>query len=220
MRKILFIGLPLILSIALYGCSATDDPSENTDGMPEETDDEKVQENDQDSNSNSSDGLETSDAEMVVNTGSTETVTREIEGMDDEVEVVNYDIEPYGISYQLDKLFGAPDTKDNQVIYTTENENHKITFEVIEQTDVETAASNLQKEFEKEEYEDEGELESTPADENELEGKMQNYAYPMKGFYVYKIDEHVLVITYDYPVEGGDGMVPLLTDLRKSLSKQ
>jgi len=63
-------------------------------------------------------------------------------------------------------------------------------------------------------------LESTPLEENDLVGKMQFYGDPVKGFFAYEIDEHVLVITFQYSVEGADSMHPLLEDLRKSIHVQ
>ena len=45
-------------------------------------------------------------------------------------------------------------------------------------------------------------------------------AHPVKGFIAYEIDEHVLVITFQYPIEGADAMYPLLEDLRKSIHVQ
>ena len=62
---------------------------------------------------------------------------------------------------------------------------------------------------------------STLVEENGLIGKTQSYGdHPMKGFIAYEIDEHALVITFQYPIEGADAMYPLLEDLRKSIHVQ
>ena len=141
-----------------------------------------------------------------------------------EVKVINYHIQPYGIAYQLDEAFGVPEVSSNKITYSTEYD-YKITLEMIEHTNLEKAVSNLQERFEAEGYEEvfrEGyELKSTPVEENGLIGKTQFYGdHPMEGFIVYEIDEHALVITFQYPIEGADGMNPLLESLRKSIKVQ
>ncbi|WP_085990982.1 hypothetical protein [Oceanobacillus senegalensis] len=77
--------------------------------------------------------------------------------------------------------------------------------------------SSLQEKYEAEGYEEKGELVNAPIEENGLTGEMQYYAYPVNGFYVYGVDGHVLVITYVYPLVGGDRMLPLLEGFRKSI---
>lgn len=147
-------------------------------------------------------------------TGSKETIMRQIEGMDQEIQVYNYEIAPYGIHYQFDESFGIPEINQNRVIYSSHS---TVSFEVFEHINLEQIVSDLQKSFERDGYEDKGELENTPLEENDLRGKMQFFTYPVKGFYAYQINEHVLVITYQYPGEAGDGMFPLLESLRKSI---
>lgn len=156
----------------------------------------------------------------MLNTLSTETVIRKVEGMDEEFKVIQYQIQPYNISYRLDETFGVPKVKDNEITYSNQNDEYKIILEVIEHTNLEKAVSDLQENFEMEEYEEKGKLESTPLEENDLNGKMQFFAYPMEGFYAYEIGENVLVVTYQYPSEAGDGMMPLLEALRTSINVQ
>ena len=141
-----------------------------------------------------------------------------------EVKVINYLIQPYGIAYQMDEFLGVPEVSNNQITYSTEFD-YKISLEMIEHANLEKAVSNLQERFETEGYEEsfeEGyELKSTPVEENGLIGKTQFYGdHPMKGFIAYEIDEHALVITFQYPIEGADAMNPLLKDLRKSIHVQ
>jgi len=203
--------------MALFGCNTT----ENTnDDITKEKEEEKKAQDNNENESNSKGEAGDNESNIVLNIGSIETVNRIIEGMDEEVKVVNYQIQPYDISYQLDETIGISEVKDNQITYLTQNDAYKIILESIEHTNREKAVANLQEKFETEEYEEKGELESTPSEENDLKGKMQFFGYPVKGFYVYEIDEHVLVITYQYPEEGGDGMYPLLESLRKSINVQ
>jgi hypothetical protein len=233
LKKIYLIGSTLILSMALFGCSTTSDNVENVNEGATKEDEEQVINKDstkeeanqtinQEENKNqpnSQDVVEEVESDTVLNTGSTETVIRKIEGMEQEVKVINYQIAPYNISYQLDEVFGVPELNQNQIIYSNQNNTTKITLEIIEHTNLKKTVPSLQERFETEGYEKKGELESTPSEENGLRGKMQFFAYPVKGFYAYEINEHVLVITYEYSGEAGDGMYPLLESLRKSIRK-
>lgn len=167
--------------------------------------------------SDSTDGLEEKETIMEVQIGSAETVMRIVEGMDQEVKVINYQLEHYGIAYQLDEVFGAPEVIENQLTYSTQQDEYKLNLEVLEHTTLEQAVSSLQERMETEGYNEKFELESTPAEENDLNGKMQFYVSPVKGFIAYEMDEHVLAITFQYPEEGGDGMYPLLKALRESI---
>lgn len=153
---------------------------------------------------------------MEVHTGSTETVIRKVEGMEQEVEVIHYTIEPYGINFQLDSIFERAEVTNDQVRYAY-LEEYQIHFEVVENTTLEDTVTNLQEKFEAEGYDESFELEDTPLEENHLIGKMQFFVSPVKGFIAYEIGEDVLVITFEYPEEGGDGMYPLLLELRKSI---
>lgn len=158
------------------------------------------------------------DSTLEVGTGSKETITRKIEGMEQEIEVINYRIDPYNIHYQLDESFGVPEVNQNKITYSSQNNMSIVSFEVMENSSFEQVVSNLQKRFEKDGYEDKGELGSTLIEENGLRGKMQFFVHPVKGFYAYEIGKNVLAITYQYSAESGDGMFPLLESLRKSIN--
>lgn len=222
-KTIYLIGLTLILSIALLGCNSTSDDTENaSEDVPnEEKQEDKGEFDNTEGDLDGESVVEDGELNIILNTGSTETVTRKIEGMDEEINVINYQIDPYGISYQLDERFADPEVEHNQITYTAQSEEYEIVVEVVENSSLEEVVLNLQERFETEGYEEKGELESTPLEENDLVGNMQFFSFdPMKGFYVYEIDEHVLVITYQYPAEAGDGMGPLLEALRTSIHVQ
>lgn len=174
-----------------------------------------------DKSQSGSNGLADNETKLLIQSGATETVSRQVEGMEQEVKVINYHIRPYGLIYQLDEVFGAPVVSENQIIYSYLNDEYKIRLEMVEHTNLEKAVSNLQQRFKTEGYEESFALENTPVEENHLKGKMQFFGhYPVKGFIAYEVDEHVLIITFQFPEEGGDGMYPILKDLRKSLHVQ
>ncbi|MFD1928888.1 hypothetical protein ACFSFY_12675 [Sporosarcina siberiensis] len=170
---------------------------------------------------NSEEVVENPETNMEVQTGSSETVIRIVEGSDLEVKVLNYQIEPYGIAYQLDEVFTVTEMSNNLITYSTQYDDYKITLEMIEHTNLEKTVRNLQEKFETESYDEIFELESTPVEENGLQGNIQFYGdNPVKGFIAYEIGEHALAITFQYPVEGADAMYPLLETLRKSIKVQ
>jgi len=196
----------------------TDDPNDHEEEVEIE-----IPENDK-KQSNSKDEVEDNETSMEIHTGSTETVSRKNEGQDQEIKVINYHIPTYGVAYQLDEAFGVPEVINNKITYPTEY-GYKISLEMIEHANLEKAVSILQERFEtegnEERFEEGYELKSTAVEENGLIGKIQFYGdHPMKGFIAYEIDEHALVITFQYPIEGADSMGPLLEDLRKSIHVQ
>ncbi|MCM3741434.1 hypothetical protein M3210_14265 [Oceanobacillus luteolus] len=166
----------------------------------------------------SDDSVETDEAALEIHTGSVEAVTRKNEGMDQEVEVINYLIQPYKIAYQLDKVFGAPEVYENEIQYSIDDE-YTITLAIIEDTNLDQSISNLQERFEAEGYDEEFELESVSSEENGFAGKMQYFSQNRvdKGFIAYEVGDDVLEITFRYPVEGGDGMYSILNFLRESI---
>ncbi|WP_438317096.1 hypothetical protein [Sporosarcina sp. FA9] len=167
---------------------------------------------------NSEDVVENKETNIEIQTGPSETVIRIVEGSDLEVKVINYQIQPYGIAYLLDEAFAVTEVSNNQITYSTQYDDYKITLEMIEHTNLEKAVTNLQEIFETENYEEMFELESTSVEENGLTGKIQFYGHnPVKGFIAYEIGEHALAITFQYPIEGADAMYPLLETLRKSI---
>jgi hypothetical protein len=218
LKKLNLIGLTFILGMTLVGCNVTSDTEDDTQDTTEGTIEDTAEDTAEDAEL---DVVEDNDSNnMVLQTGSTETEIRIVEGGKMEVSVVNYQIEPYNIAYHLDETFGVPKVNDKQVAYSSQEDKYQILLEIIEHTNLETVVSDLQEQFETEGYDEDFGLKDTPPEENDLKGKMQFYDYPVKGFIAYEIDEHVLAITFRYPVEAADGMDPLLESLRKSISAQ
>ncbi|MEZ7171732.1 hypothetical protein [Sporosarcina sp. OR05] len=213
-----------IFAIIGFFAACSNEVNQTNNNLEEEVEKE-ILENDKNQSNLKDDVVELDETSMEIHTGSTETISRKIEGQDQEINVINYHITPYRIAYQLDEVFGVPEVVNNQINYTSQNSGYKITLEIIEHTNLEKAVLNLQERFEREGYEesfeDGYELRSTPVEENGLTGKTQLYGdHPMKGFVAYEIDEHALVVTFQYQVEGADAMNPLLEDLRKSIHMQ
>lgn len=215
------------------GESLTGNEGNQTNNNPiidDENDHEEVEKKAPDSDENQVDSEDVEDKEtsLEIHTGSSDTVIRNVEGQNLEVKVINYEIKPYGIAYQLDEGFGVPEVSGNKIIYSyffTTEFDYEITLELIEHTNLEKAVSDLQERFKTEGYEESSQegfgLESTPVDENGLIGKTQLYGdHPLKGYIAYEIDEHALVITFQFSWGGADSMFPLIETLRKSIKVQ
>lgn len=115
------------MSIALFGCNLKIDNKENSnEGIQNEKEAEKEALKNNENESNSKDEVEDRKSNLVLNTLSTETVIRKVEGMDEEFKVIQYQIQPYNISYRLDETFGVPKVKDNEITYSNQNDEYKI----------------------------------------------------------------------------------------------
>lgn len=196
------------MSLLFLGCSAESDEGQNAVGSgsmeePSKSGNEK---------------LENGQTNIVVKKISVETVERMIEGMEEEVTVNKYEILPFGIAFKMDEDFGSPEVRNGVVNFTTNENEYQVTLKVVEDTTLDEKVEELQKQFDSEQFNFVGELEDTPKGENGLVGKMQLFSDPTTGFYVYEVKDRLLVITYEYPVEGGDGMGPLLENLTDSIS--
>lgn len=153
---------------------------------------------------------------LSVHEGETEKKTIIIEGMEEEVTVTNYVIEPYGIHYQMEEFLNNFQVEEDAVKYSTEAENAWIRLEVAENTLLDEVISDMETQYTADFYYKE-EPTGTSQEENQYEGITQHFSDPPQGYYAYQIGENVLIIQYEYTIEAGDGMGPRLQALRKSI---
>ncbi|UOQ86770.1 hypothetical protein [Gracilibacillus salinarum] len=167
-----------------------------------------------------SDEENVSPEEFKVDQVGTETTTIMLEGMESEISVQNYQMEPYGITYSIAELLDYYAIEGNKVRHHNNNSDMPISFtlSVMEDSTIDQIANNLETEY-KEQY----------TNVNEQQEYMNNeYPYPSiaqsiesnsssTGYYVLQIDANVLVIEYDYPIEAGDGLGPRLEQLLQSI---
>ncbi|WP_164670578.1 hypothetical protein [Virgibacillus doumboii] len=161
---------------------------------------------------------DTTDKKISVNEQGTETQTIMLEGMEEEVTVTNYVLEPYGIQYQMEEFLGNYTVSDNKVRHYSDAETAYVTMEVIEKAKLDKVVSDLQTEYNGD-YDYTEEPAETSQNETPYQGMRQHFAYPPQGYYAYQIDKHVIVIQYEYVTEAGDGMESRLQVLRESISK-
>jgi len=203
-RKLSLFMMTLVFSIVFLGCNsqAEDDFPDLDEDNQNETEREAVKD----------------EESLVIHTHQTEEKVREVEGMEQEVQVVNYEIQPYEILFQLDDDFSSIDVNGTEITITREDvEDYKINLNVFEETTLDRAIDELQKQYNEDDFEYVGDLEDDTNDQD-LVGKKQVFASPMiTGFYVYEIGDSVITIQYEYPEEAGDGMGPLIDDLSNSI---
>ncbi|GAB3792542.1 hypothetical protein [Virgibacillus kimchii] len=142
-----------------------------------------------------------------------------IEGMEEEVTVTNYTLEPYGIHYQMEEFLNNYQVENHAVRYYTDAENAWIRLEITENTILDETVSYLQSQYTGN-FSYREEPAETPQEENRYEGVSQHFSDPPQGYYAYQIEENVLIIQYEYIIEAGDGMGPRLQQLRESIEQR
>lgn len=205
MRKLLLLSSIIILSFILISCSSIN--NEGNDALGKGDVEEPKKHN----------GKNDEPTDIVVKKISVDTVNRTIEGMEEEVTINKFEILPFGIAYELDDVFGNPEVRNGIVKYSINDGEYVITMKVIENKTIDEVVEMTQKELDIEQFEEISDLQEIRTEENSFRGKMQYFLEPMTGYYVYEIAERLLVITYQYPVEAGDGMGPLLQSFRESI---
>lgn len=100
-------------------------------------DNEDIENNETDSNDQES-------QQLSVNERGNETRSIMVEGIEEEVTVTNYTLEPYGINYQLGELFSNYTVDDNKVRYYNDADNAEVTLKVVEDASLENVASDIQ----------------------------------------------------------------------------
>lgn len=145
-----------------------------------------------------------------------ETDTVMIEGMEEEVTVHNFTMEPYGIQFQIEDFLSNHTVENDEVRFYSEGENAEVRFRIAESTTIESLIPHIQEEYNGDFHHTE-EPSPLPEEENPYHGMTQHFSEPPQGYYLYQIDDHVLVIQYEYIIEAADGMGPRLEKIRESI---
>ncbi|GAA0452235.1 hypothetical protein [Alkalibacillus silvisoli] len=152
--------------------------------------------------------------ELSVNEVSTEQSTIIVEGMEEETEVTTYELTPYGITYQLEQFLEHYEVEDGIVIHHNNYEEVDIAIEieVDEQGDLVEAQSMLEDQYSTggNSVEDLSEYDTT------LNGYQEHFDEG-EGYFVVEVAEDILMITYRYPIEAGDGFWPRMNMLIETL---
>ncbi|SFB31138.1 hypothetical protein SAMN04488072_11513 [Lentibacillus halodurans] len=162
---------------------------------------------------------DTASQQISVSEQGTETQTIMLEGTEKETTVTNYSLEPYGIYYQMDEFLGNYTIDEGAVRHYSDDDNAWIRLEVIEDVSLDDVVSDVQSDYSGDASETEESAETPPGEENPYHGIGQHFSSPPQGYYVYQIEENVLVIQYEYVIAAGDGMGSRLQALRESISQ-
>lgn len=141
-----------------------------------------------------------------------ETATIMLEGTEEDTTVYNYTLEPSGISFQIDEFLNNYKVENDEVRFYSDAENAEVRLRVEEDTTVEQVLPTVQ-----ENYEGENDATATQEGENPYSGMMQHYSDPPHGFYLYQIDNDVLITQHEYVIQAADGMQPRLALFRQSI---
>ncbi|WP_066190520.1 hypothetical protein [Gracilibacillus timonensis] len=136
----------------------------------------------------------------------TEIGTIMLEDSEQEETLYNYTIEPYGIDFQM-REFLANYTVEGEEVHFSNDVNYDsidIRLWVAESTTIEDMIPEVQQRF-GEVFDNAEEPEAT-TDDNPYEGVTQSISDPPQGYYLYQIDDNVLVIQYEYGIAAADGM--------------
>ncbi|WP_152656868.1 hypothetical protein [Oceanobacillus sp. CFH 90083] len=146
----------------------------------------------------------------------TETATILLEGMEEEVTVYNFIIEPYDIQFQIEEFLSNYETAEDEVRYYSDAENAEIHLRVAEAATIDEIVPEVQQMYDHN-FNDAAGPETVPSDENPYDGVTQHVSDSPEGYYLYQIDDNVLIIQYEYDIEAADGVSPRLEMLRKSI---
>ncbi|MCT1901181.1 hypothetical protein [Oceanobacillus sojae] len=146
----------------------------------------------------------------------TEADTILLEGTEEEVTVHNFTIEPYNIQFQIEEFLSNYETTEDEVRFYSNAENAEVRIHVAESATIEDTITDVQESYDHK-FDDAEEPQALPADENAFEGVTQHISDPPEGYYLYQVDNNVLIIQYDYDIEAADGVSPRLELLRNSI---
>ena len=153
----------------------------------------------------------------------TESYEIEIEGMTDPSTLHLFKMEPYGIHYEIDEILSDYVIEDFTVKHHLEDEDMgfvKLTME--KNASMEDIADDFEQQY-NEELEDVS-VREQPEMDTPYSGLSQSGvdrsgdAYDsFVGYYVFQVEDDVLIIDYKYMVEAADGISPRIQDMIESI---
>ncbi len=182
------------------GVEDSDDSDRNTTLGEEETSDEEV-----------------SPPDFKVDRVGEETQTIRIEGTEENTTLYNYLMEPYGIEYKVDKYFNKYAIEGNTVRHHDDQDKYaSIRLYVEENEEIEQLATEFQAQY-SEEFDTVSEIKEPTDGDNPYSGLTLHANNEQQGYYLYQIEDNVLVIQYEHAPAASDGMArlqPLIESIR------
>ncbi|MDV2583054.1 hypothetical protein [Alkalibacillus haloalkaliphilus] len=159
--------------------------------------------------------LEEIEESLSVKEISVDPITILIEGMEEQSEAITYELEPYGITYQMDEFLSHFEVGDDSVTY--HNNNDEVLVEV-KLSVVEGQTLDETQQIMVEQHNLDDSLRDLSQFDTTLEGYHQSVDTG-EGYFLLGIDSDVLMIEYSYPIEAGDGIWPRLELLINSINQ-
>ncbi|MGP4038509.1 hypothetical protein ACTWP4_01165 [Gracilibacillus sp. D59] len=175
----------------------------------EDKDDMTIPGQDKTPDKGENDNEDVSPQDFKVNRIGEETQTISIEGTEENTKVYKYRMEPYGIEYKVDEYFSKYAIEGTTVRYHDESDKYaSIRLYVEENAMIEELATEFQAQY-SEKFDNVSEIEEPKDGNNPYSGLTFRAKNQHQGYYLYQIEDNVLVIQYEYAIEAGDGMARL-----------
>ncbi|MDQ0352160.1 hypothetical protein J2R98_001994 [Alkalibacillus filiformis] len=142
-------------------------------------------------------------------------ITILIEGMEEQSEATTYELEPYGITYQMDQFLTHVEVGNNAV--THHNNNDEVLVEVELSVIEDQTLDETQQIMVEQHSLDDSQMDLSRFDTT-LEGFQQSVDSG-EGYFLLELDSLVLMVEYRYPMEAGDGIWPRLELLINSIDQ-
>ncbi|MET3683900.1 hypothetical protein ABID56_002016 [Alkalibacillus flavidus] len=143
---------------------------------------------------------------------SVEEETIMVEGMEEQAEVTTFELNPYGIVYQMDEWLTPHRVEDGVVTHHNNAESVDVAINIRVFNDMTVNEALNQLSVDDGDFEAEEELANY---DTSLEGI--HYYNAGEGFVAGTLGENVVVIDYHYPMEAGDGFWPRFERLLKTI---
>jgi hypothetical protein len=162
-------------------------------------------------------------AGLTISQGDIIKITTMIEGMEEEVDVTQYRLEPFGINYVMRTDMGEPNVEANQVTYATQigDDVASVSLFVIADMSLDEVAGTMQNWFDHQQVNITAPVQNIVNEATSYPGKLQygQKSLAFVGYEAYQVEDVVLLTLNRYPFEAGDGMSAVIHELVSSLGK-
>jgi hypothetical protein len=162
-------------------------------------------------------------ADLTMSQGDIIRITTMIEGMEEEVDVTQYRLEPFGISYVMRTDMGEPNVEAKQITYATQigDDVASVSLYVIADMSLDEVAGAMKDWFDQHQVNITAPVQDIVNEATSYPGKLQygQKSLAFVGYEAYQIDDVVLLTLNRYPFEAADGMSAVIHELVSSLGK-
>src|SRR5690625_392661 len=150
-----------------------------------------------------------------------------IEGMEETSTLYLFRLAPYEIDYEIDDILSDYVIEDNSVKHHAEDEDAaSFRLSVKENTTIDEVAKDFEEQY-NEDYQDVTEMEQPSEVDSPYSGLSQSAVDTsgdtfdsFVGYYVLQVEDNVIVVEYNYMMEGADGIAPRLQEMVESFRER